>query len=643
MKLGLVALVLAGSMAGAQSAQRVTITQAEIKAAGWQRISDVLDASTGWRLASTDGFTFTPSPDGLPLAGESAIGTPGVTILVDGAPVPVTMFGQQELEFLPVQLAQVDSVVLTSEPALVAGRIASRGVLQFFSHHPDHAFGQGSIQLGDVANKPGPYKLTPLNPPNREHLGPFWNLLFGYGNDRVGFDAGLRYATLNTTDSLIEARAHVGATAATSQINLPAPTVHLDILALGGKQSFDATKAHYSGLYFIPAYGHEQSLRMNATTITGAGNAALPLAVGFDYRGTYVDDDVTPLPTGYPSTLTHRRRNLDLGVDFSKDFGPLSAQIGADADRWTADRVPFRGALGSQEDDRLSALVRQGTERWTNTFGAALTRGAGAYALGGTLRSALTFGADQIAFSAAAEPERFGQDGAWIDTGLVQNPPPTQSLCSCVARAYGVATVQRLSSATLDLSHSLSAAVRALAGVQVLRASGWPTSLPSDTGFFELQGEQPPSPQSGVLDVVSFRAGVETPRSERSYGRLLYSYVRPVGGDTTLQTASRSVARHQLTGQAWLVPATDWRVSTLVQFLTPAYWSSFPALPNGFPPTVEPMHRIDLSAEKWIWSRHVRLQYLVRDILNGTERWQPRSAQMNLRWLALVSFSSRGD
>src|SRR5205807_573912 len=131
--------------------------------------------------------------DGLPAPGASGAGIPVTAVIVDGALVPVSLLGQQELEFVPVLLAQLDSVVLTSEPRLVGSRIETRGTIELFSRRtPRGAAARGEFQVGDVARKPGLYQYTPLRPVNREHHGPFHHLLFGYGGARGGVEAGYR-------------------------------------------------------------------------------------------------------------------------------------------------------------------------------------------------------------------------------------------------------------------------------------------------------------------------------------------------------------------------------------------------------------------------------------------------------------------
>jgi hypothetical protein len=622
-----VAALTCGGQLAAQSPGRAVFTRADIQAAGWQRISEILDAAPGWRITSTDGFTITPSAEGLPNPGASGLGSPSVTIIVDGAKVPVSVLGQSELEFAPVLLAQLDSVVLTTEPRLVLSRIETHGTIEFFSRNtPRGTSAQGEFQVGDVANKPGLYKYTPLNPSNREHHGPFHHLLFGYGTSRGGLEVGYRFATLNTTDSLILARTPGGLTVGTAQINEVAPVIHGDLDVLGGHNAIDATRAHYSGLYFVPSLGHEQSLRMYATSVTASGVAPMPRHLQLDYSAAYTSDDLTPLPSASPSTTVHGRVNENAAIAVSKIFDDsLRATLGGAFDTWTL-HLPVGASDLSRAAEHLSGQVtmpRLG--RFASTLGATLTHSELATNPGGLL--SMRFDAthsDALTFFASALGQAVDADGSWIDPLIVR----------------GSALVNTRSSLSADASwmHALLNGVTLFTGARASSVANWPIALAVDTGFAETRGEVPRAPLPQSINTAAWRFGVEAPHASRFSGRVMYSFSAAFGGDSLARDAARSVARHQVNGVAWFAPGGNWRFMTLVQAVSATHWSAFPAINGGWPPDVGGFTRIDLGAEKWLMHRRFRLQYLVRDIFNDSERWQPRAAQFNLRWMLSGSF-----
>jgi hypothetical protein len=618
--------IVSGHQLGAQSATRVVFTRVDIQAAGWQRVSEIFDAAPGWRVTSTDGFTITPTADGLPSPGATGLGAPQVTVIVDGARVPVSVLGQSEMEFVPILLAQLDSVVLTTEPRLVLSRIETRGTIEFFSRRtPPGATAQGEFQVGDVANKPGLYKYTPLNPDNREHHGPFHHLLFGFGGSRGGLEVGYRFATLNTTDSLIGSRSP-GLTVGTAQINEVAPVIHGDLDAFGGHHTIDATRAHYSGLYFVPALGHEQALRMYATSVTASGGAPLPSDVTLSYSAAYTADDVTPLPSPSPSTAVHRRQNENAAVDLSHSFADSArATVGVAFEDWTL-RLPSSPTDVSRVTERLSAgLELPRLDRLSSSVGATLTHSDLTTNGGGliSLRFAAT-DRDELTLVGSAVGEASDADGSWVDP--------------LVLRGMALIDTRAFTSGEATWTHSTPDGLRMFTGGGVSSVSNWPIAAPVDTGFPELRGEVPPAGFARSIDIAAWRVGIEAPQSARFSGRVMYSFSAPFGGDSLARDAARSVARHQVNGAAWFAPGGNWRFMTLVQAVSATHWSAFPPINGGWPPDVAGFTRIDLGAEKWLMHRRFRLQYLVRDIFNDSERWQPRSAQFNLRWMLSGSF-----
>jgi hypothetical protein len=623
--LGLVVGVVAP--APAQRARHVNITRADIEAAGWMRISEVLDGAEGWQFTSTDGFTLSPTSDGLPAAGASATGTSMPAIILDGVRVPVTIFGLQQLDLLPITLAQIDSVTFTRGPVIAAGRIEPRGVIAFYSHRPPPgANAQGEFQVGDVANKPGLYQYTPMRPFNREHHGPFEHLLLALADGRIGAELGVRYSTLNTSDTLIGSRIRFGAIGATNQINLAVPTAHVVVDALGGRQTLDAGHAHYSGLFFVPALGHEQSMRMNATTVNASGLIALPAAVALTYRAGLTSDDIGRLPSPSPFTLAGRHRMTGASAELARTLGRALISLGTGSESWTLTR-PGLAVVQRTDNHLIASAATGGDDGWSSNIVTELTRSGGITNAGAVIRSRLALGtADVVAVDASLTTRDTGADGAWIDP-LAVGAPPTHD-------------AQRTAVLGASWTHTLVSSLALFGGAEYRRVSGWAVAIPSDTGFFELRGNTPPAPIIGTLGVASTRLGIEVPSTKRWHARLAYTYTASITGDSALRTADRSIARHQLIGGGWLVPGHDWRIGTRVDVASGTYWSAFPALPNGFPPTVPGLRRIDISAEKWVWRRHVRFQYLVRDVLNGVERWQPRSAEFNLRWFAAASFTT---
>src|SRR5215216_5658170 len=222
---------------------QTVVRRADIERAGWNRVTEILEGAVGWGRASVDGFTFAASPDHLPAAGESPPGTAEWLVLVDGQRVPHQMLGMHLLELLPVSIGQIDSVVFTRGPTIVAGTPVGRGVMSIFTRRlRPGANAELSYQHGDETGDPGPYRYTSLSSSNVEKLGPFAHASVGWGGATWDVDAGVHLTSLNVTDERIAARFRPGVFAQLRpDVRAITPTLHVRADALGGRHELQGS------------------------------------------------------------------------------------------------------------------------------------------------------------------------------------------------------------------------------------------------------------------------------------------------------------------------------------------------------------------------------------------------------------------
>ncbi len=167
------ALLLLAPRSHAQDPTRVVIRRAQIEAAGWFNLGEILTGATGWLRTTLDGLSFFASTDGLP-PGARAPGEQEWVVLVDGQRVTVDALGAKVLELMPISPGQVESVTVTRVPRLVAGTLAARGVVEFHTRRPPRGpAANGAWHSGNVTGDPGPYQFTPLGAENVDRLGPY--------------------------------------------------------------------------------------------------------------------------------------------------------------------------------------------------------------------------------------------------------------------------------------------------------------------------------------------------------------------------------------------------------------------------------------------------------------------------------------
>jgi hypothetical protein len=300
------------SLAAPTMAQTTVVRRVDIDRAGWNRVSEILDAAVGWGRASVDGFTYSASPDHLPVVGESAPSMPEWIVILDGQRVPTDLFGLHVLELLPVSVGQIDSVVFTRGPVIYAGVPAPRGVMSIFSRRFHPGFnGESTYQHGDESGDPGPYRYTNLSSPNVEKIGPFAHGDIGWRGGSWDVDAGIHIASINVTDTLISSRFPPATFAGVRQDVLSiTPTFRAGVDAVGGRHEVMASRGEQRGLFFIPPQRGEQSLRTTNTYVGIDGSLNAGSAATLTYEGSSSSLDASDLASPLAFTVGHTRRHL---------------------------------------------------------------------------------------------------------------------------------------------------------------------------------------------------------------------------------------------------------------------------------------------------------------------------------------------
>lgn len=618
------ALAMAAQSAVAQSAGTLVIHRREIQAAGWGRVSEIVQGIPGWQSTDVEGFDATASSDGLPPAGASAPGAPEWMVLVDGQRIPTNLFGIHQLDLLPISIAQVDSVVVVSGPVLIGPNASSRGAIQIFTGRAALGFsGEATYEHGDETGDPGPFRYTPRASPNVEKIGPFAHGQIGWTSERWDVTVGLHGASLNTTDSVICSRICRGPVA----IDALSPTAQLRVRALGGEHELLATRGEERGDLFVSNEQREQSIRSAATYVGARGTFADTSRTSAEYSLASSTQRVTSLPSGLPFTIGHQRRLLQGDASVTdRAVGPLAVTAGAAAERWqldrgdttysaTSERGYFRFATQPrvERDASLMLAVVHATPAL-----AASTAAVATTALDGDLevRQALR-PTTQLTLSLTRVHELAGDGDAWIDREIA-----------------GIAQPSRDAGAT-QAALAMSQSIRGLSvtlGGQIDRVSNWLIQDPPPLVLVAIDSQTvlanpDASPHAATLGGIGLR--MQTSDSGRVRGYLEFDHSTLISGDPDMSGAESAAAADQLRGQIAYVPFRDLQLGAGVNLVSSTHWLLFPGTDGALVPA---KRRLNASVEKWFWHRRLRAAYILENLLNQPDRDHPYGAQWNLRF-----------
>ena len=616
----LAAPALAAGAAGLGAQSAIVIRRAEIERSGWNRIAELLEGATGWGRSSVDGSTFAASPDGLPEPGESAAGTAQWLVFVDDQQVQSNMFGLHTLELIPVTPGAIDSVVFVRGPGFVNGVPAPRGAIRIYTRHAARGpFARITYEHGDETGDPGPYRYTTLASPNLEKVGPFAHADFGYGASRWNVDVGAHFTSLNTTDSILQSRFPGFSALVPQDVMTVAPMLRAELRAFGHHELL-AGYGEQRGLLLVPTTTREQSLRSRATTI-GLGGALDSIAgTVVRYDASIWSADAREIDSPLPFAVGHRRELRAASIDGQRRFAGVAVTLGGGGYEW---RLEQNGGTRTRTAARGLAAIHAPFARTASIdLTAALVNGSRGTTVDGAASLAIHVDSlTTLLLSGATIHEHPDLDGTWIDAVVLGREPRDERT--------------RFSSGSVTLRRVIAAKLALAADARVERVADWRLADAPILPGTALQDSSPLSTASGTFAGAGVR--LESAGSGVWQGLLAYDRMALASGDPALRDRVRSSPTDELRAQLAARPLRDFRATFTADLARGTIWPGFG--PDSATLRVPAITRIDASAEKWMWSRRLRIELLFQNLLNRPERYHPYGAQWNLRWHLMASLA----
>ena len=615
--LAVIGLALGAGAAALGAQAPIIIRRDEIERSGWNRVAELLEGAVGWGRSSVDGATFAASPDHLPEPGESAAGTAQWLVFVDDQPVQTNLFGLHLLELLPVTPGEIDSVTFVRGPIVIDGTPAPRGAVRIYTaRRANGSFARLTYEHGDETGDPGPYRYTTLRSPNLEKLGPFAHADLGYAAPRWNVDLGAHFTSLNTTDSILQSRFPGFSAQVPQDVMTVTPTLRGEVHAFG-RHELLASYGEQRGLLLVPTTTREQSVRARATSIGigGALDSITGTVVG--YHAAVWSADARELESPLPFAIGHRRELGLASVDAARTFGGATIALGAGGYQW---RLVRNGGTRTRTAAREFGTVRTRVARSSIDVTGELVNGSRGTTADAVASLAVAIDTStSLVIAATTMHEHPDIDGTWIDAVVLGRAPTNEHT--------------RFSSGTFALTRRLVGKLALGAEGRVEHVADWRladapvlpgTVLPDSARLETVSGTF----AGGGVRLESIGAGVW-------HGSLAYDRMALASGDAGLRERARSSPTDELRAQLSASPVRDFRVTAMADITNGTIWPGFGA--DSATLRVPAVTRIDASAEKWMWSRRLRIELLFQNILNRPERYHPYGAQWNMRWHLLGS------
>tara|TARA_B100000029_G_scaffold484450_1_gene536661 strand:- start:460 stop:2439 length:1980 start_codon:yes stop_codon:yes gene_type:complete len=145
---------------------REVINHQTIAHSGLILLSDILQLSNQIRISTIDGFLWFPTINGLDPSGNQ-----DWIIMVDNHRMNLKTFDVININFLPININEIDSIEIVSSPHIYKSFFSNSGLIHI---HTDNNKKNiiASIIGGNESGDPGPYHyISGMSSPNVEHMG----------------------------------------------------------------------------------------------------------------------------------------------------------------------------------------------------------------------------------------------------------------------------------------------------------------------------------------------------------------------------------------------------------------------------------------------------------------------------------------
>ena len=634
----LVLLLLNVSKASAQPdlldhapASRV-LTAEELQQTGAVRLSDVFRLLDTWSTSFLDEYTWHAAP---------AASAPNAQwkVLINGQPYAAGTLGLQNLNALPIHLAQVDSIVVTRRPAAASGLIAPAGLLHFYvSPPPEGTSYQLSLAAGNEIGDAGPYRFTRFKTVNVDRIGPTYFGEASYAQSTWYARLSLKGDEHHATDARIRDRIsrYYDWSDEPPRRILLAPRLAAGYEGRYGRHALQVSHARFFDLYLPLPLGHEIPTLYKHSLLGLSGRLRRGrVRPRLSYRLSYAVHRLAPRQNRNDLRFGWQQQHLRGNLEMQGGFLPPSTAVGLTLNSYRSrtrydltDPTLLAGSAYGRIDmqptpewqQRIQAFVHRSEDDWG---GSALTSLRLALAPRHTLNASLSWlhrpfaqqnnlwywtqqgyaffsenGARLTLPPAFSTPDLFGADATWR---LMLSP------------------VFRLAfEGAFRLFHGLN-----LPAQEIGYEADYEGLVPTTTVRSDISGR---TLQGGVR--LQWRP---LPPLKQ---RLAYAYLYPLNGSPSFEEALASRSRHRLSYTVHYTPVPRFSLYGRLAYRAPTRWPSFEraALESGgrYPAALPSHWLLDLALQKHLWHDHLQARVSLRNVLNDPVRLHPAGARSSL-------------
>ncbi|MFC1618507.1 hypothetical protein ACFL45_01040 [Candidatus Neomarinimicrobiota bacterium] len=625
---------------------RQVITSAELRGAGITRISGLLWLADNWHLSTIDGYTWRAAVNGLNTFDDQAW-----TVLLDGQRMNLKTMDVVNLNALPIDLTQIDSVIIISTPRLHHGEFTDKGLIHIHTRRPDPGLSaQGHYFAGNEAGDPGPYLYTRYRTPNVDRIGFDESLSINAARDSWSARFFLLWQTHTFSDFALTRRVK-STINEWSGLNLWSALCRFGLVTARGEHELiagcsfgDAHRVFFNPLgREIPVIDLSPRFGMNGRLPSLFGN--LDVSYRLQFSRNTLRKSTNLLNFDYDYSL----QNIHAALMGEFQGSSSGGNIGVGVDHYLFNTSPDLLSPSYMIGRFFGEIHATTSRRFQPSLGAMLLTSNGRAALKTSLSNLWEVSSRNSISATLAFSQRLLEEDTtpwyWIRQGY--------RLYDDHDVEYGISgNLDQSTRITADVAWSLvlgknltaAAAVfyRHLDGLYLERLAY--QYVPEVCAFI--------SPVSLLGDLHGKIGGIsitlsQSPRRDLSQ-RLSYMYQTSLGGDQDFSAAQNAIPEHKASYRVTWAPLDNIAVWAMISYRSSSSYYAYQDAGSQicpltnlinlvYSPALKSTTVFDLSMKKWFWKRRISGQVLLRNIMNEDLRYHPVGAGFGLSMLIQVN------
>lgn len=549
-----------------------------------------------------------------------------LTIMFNGQKLNYNIFGDNNINNIPVSLGDIDSIEIYYSPGVIKGESFSSGLIHIHSIVPDEGINiKGKIQIGSETGDPGPYRYTGDSAFNIDNQGTNYSASLNLRKEELYAAYSFKKNTEALTSPAYLRR--IGSIKSDlsdiPRLNLYAHSFMIGFSQESFNSDFFATTSEMSDYHFFNPFGREIPLRNKYVHAGLNGNFNLTNVLQLSYNLIYSKNEILKEKNELDLDFNWQHEKITANLESNFSLGQTKISLGGGIN-FNKNRSEY---LANDDVDFLAGKLFGET---TFNYSKNLEQNFGFHIDGNSDRIGYhTYAANRFAISKMNKLLFFISFSKNI-LGATEN------LWFWINEGYGILDVNEIeyningtladeekfavdlllnSKINSILSFSLSAKFRSMKNLIIEQQD-----FQFNNEDFSLSSPVTVQPNAGG-NVLGAGFSITHNFFSNSTHTLSYNFSKPVGSSDIFNNAWKNIPVHLISYNIIYTPFQNFSIFGRFSYKSSTFWFNFRNIEqssNGiYKPEIDGSVITELGFLKYFWERKLSINIILRDLLDS--------------------------